>query len=259
VLKEIDAVAQGDPAALGHALLGHGRHLVQNCWRSLVHAPLVGEVPAGFEREARKIARLAAKFAFTSDMCMGVLGGRLKRLELLSSRLGDVLSHLYMASACVWRYAWLADVRIEAVARGAVRRQIWLASQALRELFDNLPNPLLRVAGTIALRGLSPIRRLHDTEKLAIADTLRDPQVVRLLCPDVEMPKSGGLCDLQEALRLASELGEEEVLRLGSAIRQHKPFEEIAATSASPHALDFLRALDKVIQVDSFGPDGADN
>ncbi|MTW10132.1 acyl-CoA dehydrogenase [Pseudoduganella eburnea] len=259
VLKEIDAVAQGDPAALGQALLGHGRHLVLNFWRSLVHAPLVGEVPAGFEREARKIARLAAKFAFTSDICMGVLGGRLKRLELLSSRLGDVLSHLYMASACIWRYAWQSDARIEPVARGAVRRQIWLASQALRELFDNLPNPLLRVAGLIALRGLSPIRRLHDMETLAIADTLRDPQVVRLLCPDVEMPKSGGLCDLHDALRLASELGEEEALRLGSAIRQHKPFEEIAAASASPRALDFLRALDKVIQVDSFGSDGADS
>lgn len=256
VLKEIDAVAQGDPRALGDALFGHGRHLVRNFWRSLVHAPLVGEVPVGFEREARKIARLAAKFAFTSDMCMGVLGGRLKRLELLSSRLGDVLSHLYMACACLWRYARQTDVRIEPVARGAVRRQIWLASQALRELFDNLPNPILRVAGLIALRGLSPIRRLHDLEKLAIADTLRDPWVIRLLCPDVEVPKTGGLCDLHDALQLASELGEEEVLRLASAIRQLKPFEEIAASSASPRALEFLRALDKVIQVDSFSTDG---
>jgi hypothetical protein len=35
---------------------------------------------------------------------MGLLGGKLKRMELLSARLGDVLAHLYMASACVWRY-----------------------------------------------------------------------------------------------------------------------------------------------------------
>jgi len=259
VLKEIDAVAQQDPAALGQALLGHGRHLLRNCWRSLVHAPLVGDVPAGFEREARKIARLAAKFAFTSDMCMGVLGGRLKRLELLSSRLGDVLSHLYMACACLWRYARQPDARIEPVARGAVRRQIWLASQVLRGLFDNLPNPLLRVAGVVALRGLRPIRRLLDQEKLTIADTLRDPQVVRLLCPDVETPKAGGLRDLQDALCLAFDLGEEESQRLAGAIRRLKSFQAIAATSASPQALDFLRALDKVIQVDSFSAEGGDD
>ena len=252
VLREIAAVEKNDAAALGEALLGHGTHVARNLWRSLVHAPLVGQVPAGFEREARKIASLAAKFAFASDMCMGVLGGKLKRLELLSSRLGDALSHLYMASACLWRYGQQPDAAMEPVVRGAVRRQIWLASQALRELFDNLPNPVLRVTASIVLRGLSPIRRLSDQEKLAIAATLRDPHVIGLLCPDVGKPRVGGLHDLQELLRLAQEIGDEESERLAKAIRQLTPFAEIAASSSAPQALEFLHALDKVIQVDSF-------
>ncbi len=255
VLREINAVEQNDAGALGQALFAHGGHLLRNFWRSLVYAPLVGNGPPGFEREARKIARLAAKFAFTTDMCMGVLGGKLKRLELLSSRLGDALSHLYMACACLWRYAQQPDPRLEPLARGAVRRQIWLASEALHELYDNVSNPALRVAGKIALVGLSPIRRLSDREKLAIAETLRDPQVIARLCPDIETPKAGGLRDLQELLRLAQELGEQESQRLAGAIREIRPHEDIAATSSHPQALAFLKALDKVIQVDSFPAD----
>ncbi|MEC5215360.1 acyl-CoA dehydrogenase [Actimicrobium sp. GrIS 1.19] len=252
VLREIHAVEKGDNAALGSALLGHGAHLLRNFWRSLVHAPLVGIAPPGFEAEARKIARLAAKFAFTTDMCMGVLGGKLKRMELISSRLGDALSHLYLASACLWRFGAQPDARVEAVARAAVRRQIWLASEALHALYDNLPNPVLGVAGKIALHGLRPIRATSDVETLAIADSLRDPQVIALLCPDVETPKSGGLRDLQYALQLAREIGADESQRLARAIRQIKPFDQIAAGSSSPLALEFLHALDRVIQVDSF-------
>lgn len=256
VLREIQAVEQRNAMALGKAVLGHGGHLLHSLWGSLVHAPLVGKVPQGFEREARTIARLAATFAFTTDACMGVLGGRLKQLELLSSRLGDTLSHFYMACACLWRYAGQPDVELAPVVRGAVRHQVWLASEALHELYDNVSNPVLGVAGKIALRGLRPIRRLRDSEKLAIAVALGDARVIRRMCPDIGMPGAGGLRDLHELLSLAQELGEEESQRLAGAIRQLKSLEEIAATSSAPKALAFLRALDKVIQVDSFPATG---
>lgn len=255
VLREIKAVETNDHTALGQALLGHGGHVLKNGWRSLVSAPLIGTPPPGFETEARAIARLAAKFAFASDMCMGVLGGKLKRMELISSRLGDALSHLYMASACLWRVGQQNDAAMAAIARGAARRQIWLASSALRELFDNLNNPVLRVTAKVVLGGLRPIRRLRDHEKLAIADLLRQPKVIAQLCPNVETPAAGGLRDLQTLLRLAQEIGVEESERLAKAIRKMQPFEEIAASSPAPQALAFLIALDKVVQVDSFPPE----
>jgi len=258
VLREIQAVEQRNASALGEALLGHGGHLLHSLWGSLFHAPLLGNVPQGFEREARTITRLAANFAFTTDVCMGTLGGKIKRLELLSARLGDVLSHLYMACACMWRYAGQPDVELVPVVRGAIRQQVWLASAALRELYDNVSNPLLRVASKIALRGLRPIHRLRDAERLAIANALGDPRVIRRLCPDIGLPDAGGLRDLYELLSLAQELGEEESQRLAGAIRQLKTLEEIATTSSAPKALAFLRALDKVIQVDSFPAYGGD-
>ncbi|UVW30040.1 acyl-CoA dehydrogenase [Massilia sp. H6] len=252
VLSEIEAVERQDGAALGRALLGHGAHLARNAWRSIVKAPLVGKPPRALEREARTIASLAAKFAFASDMCMGVLGGKLKRMELISSRLGDVLSHLYMASACLWRYAQHENEEMAVIARAAARRQIWLASSALHALFDNLHNPLLRVAAKVALGGLRPLHALRDHDKLEIAALLRQAPVIALLCPEVEAPARGGMRDLRDLLLLAQEIGEQESERLAKAIRQRRPFEEIAAESSAPQALAFLVALDKVIQVDSF-------
>ncbi|MFC3121791.1 acyl-CoA dehydrogenase FadE [Agaribacter flavus] len=46
----------------------------------------------------------SANLALLTDISMGVLGGNLKRKERLSARLGDVLSHLYLASATLKKY-----------------------------------------------------------------------------------------------------------------------------------------------------------
>ena len=55
-------------------------------------------------RYYRKLDRYSAALALIADVLMGVLGGKLKFKESLSGRLGDVLSHLYIASAMLKRY-----------------------------------------------------------------------------------------------------------------------------------------------------------
>lgn len=90
-------------------------------WYSLFGAPLTGTPPEALCKEARMLARLSAKYALTCDLAMGLLGGRLKRMELLSARLGDCLAHLYMASACIWRYTADADSDMQPFARAARR------------------------------------------------------------------------------------------------------------------------------------------
>jgi acyl-CoA dehydrogenase len=50
------------------------------------------------------MSRYAAAFAFCSDIAFLTLGGELKRRELLSARLGDVLSELYMLSGALKRW-----------------------------------------------------------------------------------------------------------------------------------------------------------
>jgi acyl-CoA dehydrogenase len=106
-----------------------------------------GTPPIGLEKEARLIARLSSQYALTCDLAMGLLGGKLKRMELLSARLGDVLAHLYMASASLWRYAFERDADMLPVARAAIRVQLDQAGDALEALYANFPSPLQACSG----------------------------------------------------------------------------------------------------------------
>ena len=47
----------------------------------------------------RQLTRMSRALALCTDVAMLTLGGGLKRREMLSARLGDLLSQLYMASA----------------------------------------------------------------------------------------------------------------------------------------------------------------
>jgi acyl-CoA dehydrogenase len=53
----------------------------------------------------RQLTRMSSALAMTSDFAMLLLGGELKRKESLSARLGDILSHLYLASTLLKHYA----------------------------------------------------------------------------------------------------------------------------------------------------------
>ncbi len=253
VLKEMQAVENNDTQALGEALLGHGKHLARNLWRSIFGAPLVGTPPADLEKEARLIARLSARYALTCDLAMGLLGGKLKRMELLSARLGDGLAHLYMASACLWRYVNEGSPAMLPFARAGMRQQLDAAQEVMTELYANLPFSARSVLGSVALNRTHHLAPLRDVQLLELAKLLReDPRLAMQLCPDLGVPASGGLLDLMQALELAQQLGD-EVAQLSKVLRRTHSLEEAAAQSSQPElALAYLKAADRVIQVDDF-------
>ena len=254
VMSEMQAVEHKDEEALGRALLGHGGHVARNLWRSLFGAPVVGTPPKDLAPEAAMLARLSAKYALTCDLAMGLLGGKLKRMELLSSRLGDCLAHLYMASGCIWRYAVEVDGQMLPLARAALRTQLDAAEEVLNDLYANLPTPGRRFIGSLVLSRTAHLAPLRDVQMLALAKLLREnPAVVQRLCPDVSLPKGGGLVDLVNALELADRLGDEATSQLNKLVRRTRSFEEAAAGMPNPAlALAYLQAADKVIQVDDF-------
>jgi acyl-CoA dehydrogenase len=87
---------------------------------------------------------------------------------------------------------------------------------------------------------LAPLR---DVQLLELAKLLRtSPAVVKRLCPDLATPTSGGLRDLMDALDL--DLGKRTQRRAQQPVDQ--------ASSRPELALAYLRAADKVIQVDDF-------
>ncbi len=254
VMREMQAVQAGDPQALGEALAGHGAHVARNLWRSLFGAPLKGTPPDALAHEARMLARLSAKYALSCDLAMGLLGGRLKRLELLSARLGDGLAHLYLASTCLWRYVFDARHELLPFARAAMRTQLDRAEEVLADLYANLPAPGHRLLGRLVMSRTSHLAPLRDTELLELAALLRtDPKIVACLCPDMARPGSGGLLHLMEALELADQLGPEDVQALNKLVRRARSFEEAANDMSRPTlALAYLQAADRVIQVDDF-------
>jgi acyl-CoA dehydrogenase len=113
VLAEMEAAKNPD-AAQGLAdfdqlLFRHIGYAVSNAARSLVMAVTLArftEVPAtgGTRRYYQHVNRYSASFALMADAAMLTLGGALKRKELISARLGDILSYLYLASMVLKHY-----------------------------------------------------------------------------------------------------------------------------------------------------------
>jgi len=107
VLKELYAAQDPDREAgleaFDQALFGHIGYAFSNAARAFVlgltgargaDSPTRGPT----RRYYQHIGRFSAAFALVSDTAMLTLGGALKKKEMLSARLGDILSNLYLAS-----------------------------------------------------------------------------------------------------------------------------------------------------------------
>lgn len=161
VLKEMQATQEPDADKALHdfdqALWGHIGHVFKNTGRSLA-ASLFGSRLKGINAQVapetkayyQQISRLSSNFALMADVCMAVFGGSLKKREKISARLGDMLSHLYIASASLKYYeaqGRQADER--PLLDKAVQDNLHQAEQALFAIYANLPNRLL--AGALRL------------------------------------------------------------------------------------------------------------
>ncbi len=122
----------------------------------------------------RALNRQAAAFAMLADLSMMLLGGELKRRERLSARLGDVLSHLYLASAALKRYHDLNyPEHLQPVFRWAMEEALGESERALDELLSNFPN---RVLGGLLRVVVFPFGRRHKGPSDAL-----DAQVAAVL------------------------------------------------------------------------------
>jgi len=88
----------------------------------------------------QRINLLSASFASMSDIALAVLGGNLKRRELLSARLGDIHSQLFIACAILKYHSAHPRTRAEDLhAEYALATALHKAQQALSEFADNFP------------------------------------------------------------------------------------------------------------------------
>ncbi|MCW8891377.1 MAG: acyl-CoA dehydrogenase, partial [Sedimenticola sp.] len=158
VLKEMEAAgAAGDSGlkAFDEALFGHIGYAISNAARSLVMALTQARyIKAPTQDETRRyyqhISRYSASFALAADVAMLTLGGALKRKELLSARLGDVLSSIYLASMVLKHHTNQGSPQEDIpIVEWACRSLLYDAQEQLHGLLRNFPNrwvaALLRV------------------------------------------------------------------------------------------------------------------
>ena len=159
VLRELNAASDADEdrglIEFDDALFGHIGYAISNLARSfflaLTHAKF-SRVPLNTptRRYYQNINRYSAAFAVASDFAMLTLGGGLKKREMLSARLGDVLSSIYLAS-CVLKHFEnegrnASDLPL---VEWSVRTLMYQAQEALHGFLRNMPNRF--VAGVLRL------------------------------------------------------------------------------------------------------------
>ena len=92
----------------------------------------------------KAVNKLASKLAVYADFSLLVLGGKLKQAEMLSARLGDVMSYLYAAMASIRYYeqAIPAEQRVQAAPyfHYATRWSLCKAEEAILAFLENFPS-----------------------------------------------------------------------------------------------------------------------
>jgi acyl-CoA dehydrogenase len=150
VLRELRAAAEEDTEQglieFDDALFGHIGYGISNVARSLflalTHAKF-SRVPLNTptRRYYQNINRYSAAFALASDFAMLTLGGALKKRELLSARLGDVLSSMYLASTVLKHFENQGRRATDLpLVEWSVRTLMYQAQESLHAFLRNLPN-----------------------------------------------------------------------------------------------------------------------
>lgn len=155
LLSEMNAISDPDQKkgldAFDTAFWKHVGHAITNTFRAwgrswtggmFAPAPDAGAATGYY----RQLSRYSAAFALCSDMALLTLGGALKRKEMLSARLGDILSELYLLSAALKR--WEDEGRQEAdfaALEWVMANGIRTIENRLAEVMANMPNRFVAV------------------------------------------------------------------------------------------------------------------
>lgn len=219
VLRELQAAGDDDQdrglIEFDNALFGHIGYAISNMARSfflaLTHAKF-SRVPLNTptRRYYQNINRYSAAFALASDFAMLTMGGTLKKRELLSARLGDILSSMYLASAVLKHFENQGRRATDLpLVEWSVRVLMYDAQEALHAFLRNFPN---RMVATLLRVFIFPRGRTYsapsDQISRKVAKLITTPgesreRLCQLAYTTLEPGNPLGL--LQEALELTKE------------------------------------------------------
>ena len=220
VLAELEAAADENQETglidFDRLLFRHIGYAISNAVRSLVMGLTLSRftaVPATgwVRRYYQRVNRYSASFALTADVAMLILGGELKRKELLSARLGDVLSNLYLVSMVLKHYVDQGCPEADRpLVEWSCRTLFYRTQEQLHGFLRNFPNRWAAAALRLLIfpRGRT-FSSPSDELGQQIAELIINPTASReRLCADIYKTVEPGnpLGLLQEVLELAEEI-----------------------------------------------------
>ena len=169
-----------------HALFGHIGFSISNIARSL-WCSITGSrfLPSPFNDETRHyyqlLTRFSANLAMLSDIAMLALGANLKRKERISARLGDVLSHLYLASACLKRFNDEGRQQDDLpLLQWSVEDSLYQCQQAVDAIINNFSNKWLAYILRVIIFPLGTwLTKPSDNLDHKVAKLLQTPSTAR--------------------------------------------------------------------------------
>ena len=153
LLKEVEAVHNENTEQgikdFDKAFFGHIGFIISNVvrtlWFGLSFAKLAkspGDKDTRYYYQ--QLIKMSSAFALLSDICVGVLGGTLKRREKISGRLADALSNMYIITAVLKHYEDQGSQREDlALLRWACEDSLVNIQTALKDITKNLPVPVI--------------------------------------------------------------------------------------------------------------------
>jgi acyl-CoA dehydrogenase len=253
-LAEFDAVLWKHVA---HALKTSIRAFVRS-WTGGLFAPAPDAGRA--RRFYRQLSRYSAAFAFVSDIAFLTLGGGLKQRELISGRLGDILSELYLLAAALKR--WEDEGRQDSdfvLLRYCMESGFATIEQRFDEIIANMPNRAVRWMLRIFVMPFG--RGRHGPSDWLIRKTaaiLTEPSEARdRLTPNIYRGREGdAVAQLDDAFRLVVET---QPIRDRLRKARIKNWHDAAPDQLSDEERQRLEAADEavatVIAVDDFAPE----
>ncbi|MCR9110308.1 MAG: acyl-CoA dehydrogenase [Rhodobacteraceae bacterium] len=240
---------------IGHTLATTGR-AVARAWTGARSAPTpsAGAVTDYYAQ----MGRWSAAFALVADMAFLTLGGALKRNELISARMGDVLSDLYFLSAVLKR--WEDEGRQKAdlpVVHYAAQDALSHIQTSLDEVLINFPNRAVSGVLRVMIRSKACVHGPNDRLTKQCAELMMETSATR----ERIVGKLYEGCDRDgvELINLAfAKVVEAEPIRKRLREANQSPEDGLRAGTISQDERDQLTEMDKAVQavvaVDDFAP-----
>jgi len=264
--SEID-IAQSDDhdqalLDFDNVLFRHAGYFIKNALRATFRSwtfGLVSSAPVNNDtaRYYKQVKRLSAALAYVSEISMIYLGGALKRKEMLSARLGDVLSELFLTTASLKRFEDTGCPQEDLpMVHYACQTALHDAETALNDVLRNFPNTII----SYALRAqLQPVgircKKPKDRLTTQVSNLISEPTAARdRVAQGIYVGEGTSLHNVDKAMRLMVELDPVKQKMRKARIRTAQEALEkgIISENEAARMADALEVVQEVVRVDDF-------